>query len=194
MTHNHRPPAARQRCGFSLVEMLLVMTAMGVLAVTGAVMIGMLMSADTRGGESLVYQTTISRLGAQFRRDVHNARDFAIADSDIEGQQSLTLELADGSTVTYLTGDGGLDRRVADAGDVKRSERFRLPEGRGRFEPADEGRIVRFVLDAPRQPMSEIAAGELPEPAIDVVTLEAALQWDWRHADSPQHGPDAGSK
>jgi hypothetical protein len=173
--------------------MMLVITATGVLAVTGAIMIGMLMTADSRGGESLVYQTTIARLGAEFRRDVHAATDFSITDGDSDGQQSLILARADGSTITYLTGDGGLDRRVGDAGNVTRRERFRLPEGRAYFESASVDRMVRFVLEAPRQPMSEIAAGELPAPAIDVITLEAALRWDRRHSDAGQQEPDTGS-
>jgi hypothetical protein len=172
--------------------MLMVITATGVLSVTGAITIGMLMTADTRGGESLVHQTSIARLSAQFRGDVHATTEASIKEFNGAEQRQLILQQIDGSKITYQASDGMIDRQVdgIDDGDETQNERYRLPVGQSHFEFLEGDRIVRLVHEAPRQPMSEVAAGDLPASSTDRVTIEAAMTWDSRHADFIQRNVD----
>ena len=191
MTHNHNRPVGKQRHGWTLIEMLIVISATGVLTVTGAITIGMMMTADGRGAESLVHQTSIARLSAQFRSDLHATTEVSIEDINGAEQQQLVLQQVDGSTITYQAAEGMLERQVDSDTNDGRREGYRLPEGRMHFEFLREDRIVQFVLEARRQPMTEIAAGELPAPATDRITIEAAMEWDLRHSGHDQRNVDA---
>ena len=180
MIHNHKQH--RPRRGWTLIEMLMVITVTGVLAVTGAITIGMLMTADTRGGESLIHQTTVARLSAQFRSDLHATSEASIKEFDGAEQRQLILQQVDDSKIIYQASDGMIERHVErDGDDIPRLEHYRLPQGNAHFEFQNGERIVRFVLESRRQPMSEVAAGELPAPATDRLTIEAAAKWNLRH-------------
>jgi type II secretory pathway pseudopilin PulG len=192
MTSSHNTVRPAHRRGWTLIEMLIVCTTVGILTVTGVVTIGMLMSAENRGAESLVRQTTISRLSAQFRADLHATANASLQDGNAAGQSSLVLEHPDGSMITYEIMEDALERRVAGRGDGGHRERFRLPQTQMHFESAVDGRIMRLVLEPPAPLISETAAGDLPQPATQRIAIDAAIAWNLRHGVPEQTDGDTG--
>lgn len=191
MTHNRDCAARRHRRGWTLIELLIVCSITGVLSVTGVVTIGLLLSAEGRGADALVHQTTVSRLSARFRDDVHAANTATIEDSNGAEQDRLVLQRIDGGTTTYQVADGALERRVDGGARDGSRERYRLPENSIRFESNEDG-IVRLVIVVPRQVLSDSAAGELPPPASLRIAVEAAVAWDRRNSRSAQTTGSAG--
>ena len=184
-SRNSRPQPERR--GWTLIELLVVCSTAAVLSVTGAVTIAMLMTAESRGAESLVQQTVISRLSAQFRADLHASTDATVEDVDGRTQNQLRLEQPDATTITWQIMADAVERRVTKNAADSQRERFRLPEHEMQFETLSDGRIQRLVIAAPGQLISDTTAGDLQPPVMHRIAIEAAVGWDLRHT-TPAHG------
>ncbi len=178
-----RPPRPRgsDRCGYTLIEMMLVITVIGALSVMGAVLIGLLMSAESRSTEGAVVQSTLSRLGRQLRADAHAAvsADVAAA-SDVENAR-LNLKLADGRSIRYVASEGQIVREVDRESERPAREAFLLPEGTSRFVVKPRERLVRLEHLRPYATESETGIAGLQPVPRRLLQIEAALDWDRRH-------------
>ena len=127
---------APRRGGYSLVELLVVISVSSVLASVAVGLIGILMGVD-RGGRRHLHETNaLARLAQQFRADVAAAEDLAS-----DGPHGLHLRLSDGRVVDYAS-EAGLATREERLGEERRArEQFALPdEARLAFEVAAEQR------------------------------------------------------
>jgi prepilin-type N-terminal cleavage/methylation domain-containing protein len=169
------------RCGYTLVEMMIVITAVGMLGVMGAVLIGLLMSATNRGTEAAVVQTTFSRLGWQWRSDVHAAAAANV--ESVEGREGarVVLQPADGPAVTYSGFSGSVLRESGEGADRSRQE-YLLPEGTTRFAVDEAGVLVSLLHERPHELPQDTGAEGLQELPARTLTHEARLNWDARHA------------
>ncbi len=132
-------PATRRR-GFSLVEMVVVISAMAVILGMCVGLIHALLTLDRIGRAHLAEVAARGRLARQFRQDVRAAsRAEPVRDRDGRAA-ALRLDRPDGPPVEYRAGPGRLDRDERPAGDAPvRRETFRLrATGAARFEVRDE--------------------------------------------------------
>jgi prepilin-type N-terminal cleavage/methylation domain-containing protein len=127
---------APRRRGYSLVELLVVISVSSVLASVAVGLIGILMGVD-RGGRRHLHETNaLARLAQQFRADVAAAES---ASSD--GPHELHLRLSGGRVVDYASEAGQATREERLGQESQMHEQFSLPEeARLAFEVAADQR------------------------------------------------------
>lgn len=164
------PRPNTRRPGFTLLEMTVVMVALGVLMLLGAELIVGAIRADGVGAAADTRATLRGELGRSFRRDVAGAEAAPDTLGDAAaGPDHLILQMPGGAAVVYEWRDDKLTRteRGAD-GEARRA--LPLAPGRVRVEFArpKDGLVTLRLVEAPR-------AG--PER---VTELSAALGGDLR--------------
>lgn len=144
--HEGRPtPEPNGRSGWSLIELLMVITVGSILMIGAARILNGLMEAQSRAGARMNQAASRSRFAESFRTDAHQAREIAIKEP-AEGVCSMIL--LDGSTVRYESGSNGVTRQVSRAEEpASRTDLFRVGAP-CRFERLEGGRIVSAVLDS----------------------------------------------
>lgn len=175
------------RRGYTLVELMIVITAVAMLAVMGAVLIGLLMSATNRGTEAAVVQTTFSRLGRQWRSDVHAATSASVESVDARDGARVILQPAEGPAVTYTGLPGSVLRESGEAANRSRQE-YLLPEGTTRFALDEAGSLVSLLHERPHELPQDTGAEGLQELPVRTLTHQARLNWDARHAGTASGG------
>jgi type II secretory pathway component PulJ len=147
--------ARRPRRGYTLVEMLLVISGVAVLFGITVGMIHMLLRLDRGSRERLGEKTTISRLARDVRRDAHAAASAR----PIAGQRGVALEIDERRRVEYIDDGGRLIRRETRGDDTPLREVYRLPS-RGRAAIAlsthDDRRWLTITLE-PRPNLKDVA-------------------------------------
>ena len=134
----------RLRRGWTLVEMLVVVSIMSLLLATVAVMIQTIMRQQRVFGQGVTQQRTLAMLARQIRHDIHAAvrvettpaqqmgdKTKQQADADNAKQtQAIRCSWPDGRSVSYQLHGGRLLRVVSQPGE-KRAKRkpFTLPRG-----------------------------------------------------------------
>ena len=113
----------QRRRGYSLIEMLAVMTMTSAILTLATMSIGLIMRSERTGRDSLVATQTAQRMARQFRNDVHAAQTATVT-SDKQKRSSLTLESFGHPTVTWSHVTVGL-RRTVDSTPV-RIETYRV--------------------------------------------------------------------
>jgi prepilin-type N-terminal cleavage/methylation domain-containing protein len=137
------------RRGFTIVELLVSMTAASVvLALVGGLLTALWRAEGTQH-RHLAGATTLHRLANQLREDVHQAVD--VAPLGAEGNVALgRLRLADGRDVEYRRIGRGIERLEVVSGRTHRSESYALGGVSGaRIEVSDEGPLVSLILKGP---------------------------------------------
>jgi prepilin-type N-terminal cleavage/methylation domain-containing protein len=131
------------RHGFSLVELLVVITAMTAILAASVVLIHFVLQFDHEVRQRTHIVTTIGRLAEQFRRDVHQARGEPFVASD---HRSAELHLAGGTVVKWRSDPlGDLVRLEQAKGVADRENTFTLPKGTAatmEIQPQGTARIV----------------------------------------------------
>jgi hypothetical protein len=173
------------------MEMLLVITAIGALSAMGAVLIGLLMSAESRGTEGAVVQSTFSRLGRQLRADAHAAVSANVVVTGDIVDARLDLHAADGRSIRYVADEGQIVREADRENDHPSRERYLLPEGTSRFVVDPAAQLVRVEHLRPFATESETGVGRVQPVPRRVLQIEAALDWDRRHQTRQGGGADA---
>lgn len=112
------------RNGYSLIEMLAVISVLSVMVALATVTIALLIRSERAGGESVVAAQAAHRLARQFRDDVHAAHDATIS-FKAPGQPALSLETRGRPTVTWSRVPAGL-RRTVNTKPVQ-IETYRVP-------------------------------------------------------------------
>jgi prepilin-type N-terminal cleavage/methylation domain-containing protein len=133
--------------GFTLIEMLVVMT--GVSAVLGlcVVTIQLLMRVSTDAQERRGAAAALGRLAEQFREDVNGCDDAQLGASG-------ELRLGDGprASVRYAARDGRMERVESTGGQATRHETYALGKGASAtFERRDDGPRQFLVLVVSRK-------------------------------------------
>jgi type II secretory pathway component PulJ len=120
-----------RRRGFSLVELLLVISSLTVLLGICVGLIHSLLRLDRIARTNLAESATIGRLARQFRQDVHAAERI---DEPVRNE-SLRLELPARRTIEYASRSGQLTRTLRRSGEDEGREVYHLAaRGTPRFE------------------------------------------------------------
>ncbi len=114
------------RRGFTLLEMTVVLFAMGIAMAMGVALIVTAIKAATVGETTSERFSKLAELSRQFRADVARAEAAPErVDNTVAGPGTLILKMPDGTTVLYLKGEESLDR-VERTGEKELVHRFPL--------------------------------------------------------------------
>lgn len=118
-----RSPAMLKRCGVSLVELLVVMSAATVILTLSTGLIHRLMHAQSKARALADVERTTLRLGNDFRRDVHQALRAMTDKSGLASGGFIRLENVDGSQIEYHAENTTIRRvQLLSGGVVAREE------------------------------------------------------------------------
>ncbi len=115
-----------QRRGFTLVEMLVVVTVFAFLLASVALAIGTLFRAQGELQDELAQASNASRLAAQLRADAHRASTAEVVQEGETTNVRLTLPSA---TINYATHPRRIIRTETQGDTETHREVFRLLEG-----------------------------------------------------------------
>jgi prepilin-type N-terminal cleavage/methylation domain-containing protein len=119
----HRRPMRR---AFGLIEMLVAISIGSVLMGIAISLLIVLLGAEQSGRSHAERSESLQRLADQFRRDVHAAVGEVTAGG--EDPTGCRLTLADGGSVRYAIGAGGISREERKGSTVVRGESYALPK------------------------------------------------------------------
>lgn len=131
------PNPRRPRRGYSLIEMLTVMTVISILMGAGSVTLIKINRYAQNATTRSTATTNITDVGRQFRSDIH-----AATSASLNGESSLTL-VSNGTTVTYHVDEDGLTRSLGE----RTSRTLLVDEYEIAFatDRSDRPRLVRLV-------------------------------------------------
>jgi hypothetical protein len=156
----------RARFGLSLIEVLLIIVALGMVLVMSASLLAGAYKIEAAAGEAFRRQNCWSALADQFRADAGQARDAPDRfDTYSAGPTCLVLHKADGRHVVYYWSDAQLERVEwnCDDDEIRRimplgSERASVEFSRGPAEGLVRLRIVPPPDPGTKDRFLEIAA------------------------------------
>jgi len=135
-----------KRGGFTLVELLVVISVLAIILPMAGGTVFFLLRAQSQSAERLRDAMAITQLSHTFRSDVHAARA-ARMPSDAAG---CVLELDDSHTIVYHAEANGFVSRIVRRGEVvERREQFRIGAAQPTFALSEAGREVAVTI-APR--------------------------------------------
>jgi len=168
----------RRRPGYALIELLVVMTVVGVMLGLCAGTIHLLMKLDRVGRSASDEAADMARLGRDFRADAHASTATEPAGISPDG---LTLALAEGRTVEYQARPGDFLRTVREGEKVRHREQYRRPARSAvRFEVSRDGPAPIVSILIVREP-----GGRDGSPGRDV-RIDSALGLDRRFTRGPR--------
>jgi prepilin-type N-terminal cleavage/methylation domain-containing protein len=137
-----------KRRGFTLVEMLVVLSVLAFVLPLAGGTIFFLLRAQSHSAEGLRDALAMTQISRTFRSDVHAARRARTADAS-----ALTLEFADARTIEYRAApDGAITRMVRRGETVEQRQQFRLGAIAAKFAIADTGREAALTISATQRP------------------------------------------
>lgn len=143
MNRRHVLQSRAGRRGFTLVELLTVISVLTAVMIVGTRLLILLMNLHTAAGIDLAQRETVQRLEGYLRRDLRQATDFTLPTDD-QRPQILTIVLPTAAEVRYhFDGNGAV--REALAANVPQREVFPLPHRRFGFHR--QGGNVHCVID-----------------------------------------------
>jgi prepilin-type N-terminal cleavage/methylation domain-containing protein len=160
------------RSGFTLLEVLIVLSAVAALLGLCAVSIQLLFRLSADSQSRLTAAMAIDRLARQLRADVHGCEAARLATNEKAAAQppDLRLSIEPGHEVTYRPTAESVVRTESQAGKTTRREEYAFGRSRiARFELRDDlpRRWVVLVLSAG----SERKGSDAPRP-VEVIALE----------------------
>ena len=156
------------RRGYSLIEMIVVMTVGATMLGIAVTLLGALMQAERAGRAHIGQNGIFNRLADQFRRDVHAADGLVVVVENDAGESAWRLNLGDGRSVWYVAGRDEIVREERKGRTVLRQESYRLPDDCGVTIAADASaspRIVRLTIaptEASLRPGHEVRIEAVP--------------------------------
>jgi type II secretory pathway component PulJ len=160
------------RRGFSLIEVVVLMTAVAVVLGLCALTIQLLLRLNTDGQARYSASVTMMHLARQFRSDVRAGEAARLGASGGSGpkSESLFLSLGPEHSVAYEPRGESVVRLESQSGNLTRHERYALPRASlARFE-LREVRGRRFVALAVSRAAETKQAG--PPRAWEVIALQ----------------------
>ena len=165
-----------QRRGYSLIEMLVVMTLMAVVMSSITLVLHGLQRAERRLHDDADFDRTLHRLATQFRADAHAARGAGEIADDDDSQSALTLEMPDEKTVTYSIEPGGVRRLVRQGENTMHREWFALAGRSVAWRSTTRGAHDRVVTLIVKPNNDRVAADQ---SAAAIVRIDAAVAPAW---------------
>ena len=147
----------------TLVELLVVITLVGVIISAVAVCLQSMYRADRRTRESVAGSTALARLSLRFRADAHAAADVMFKDQEPGEPPSIVFFHAAGETVEYRFEQPNVHRVVRKYVNDAHRDAFRLAR-RSRIEWRGDDQFVSMVVHY------------LPESDIDEVMREQRIE------------------
>lgn len=142
----------RRRRGFSLLELLVVMSLLGAAMMMITVSLHGLYRAEAGLRGDLDREHALEQFLTRWRWDAHTSTTVQ-SGNDAAGPSGLTLSLADGRTVIYAATSQGMERIVSSNGEILQRETFLLagrPTANWKVEERPEaGSIVTLHLELP---------------------------------------------
>jgi len=129
----------RHRGGFTLVEVVVLLSIVALLMTLGGGLLRRLLAADRQIARSLETARQIDRLSSRLRRDVQLGD---LAEGAIQGLPSrLVLRMAEGETIDYTVAGNRLTREVFTGETRQVRDSYVFPTGTGlvfEFAPAEK--------------------------------------------------------
>lgn len=144
------------RGGYSLVEMLVMMTIVSFVLTSVGIALHSLFRTDRNLRNHIVQDTVLARLSLQLRRDAHRSAAAELVEGD-RGASRLTFSMSDGEIVAYSTESQRIVRVASRGEDVLHREVYALPD---RSQ-------VRWELETQRNP---------PLLALEIVHSTGAIE------------------
>jgi prepilin-type N-terminal cleavage/methylation domain-containing protein len=116
-----------KRRGYSLVEMLVVITIASLVLTTVAVALHSLFRVDRDLRQELVQSMALSRISLALRMDAHEAISTTIEPVGEEPRE-IVFAHAEGRSVSYTLDEARIVRRLQQGGQVKHREVYAFPE------------------------------------------------------------------
>jgi prepilin-type N-terminal cleavage/methylation domain-containing protein len=113
------------RRGYSLIELVVVMTIATVIVGLAAAMLHLLLRTERNGRQQMHRSAALARLADQFRTDVHAAARQPVPDD--ANPSCWTFEMEAGRNVQYRAQAGQIERVETLGGQIERRESYALP-------------------------------------------------------------------
>jgi type II secretory pathway pseudopilin PulG len=176
----------RRRRGFSLVELLVVLSSVTVLLSLTAVLLTRAMRSQAETRHYFESQRHALALNEQFRRDVHAAQSVELDAAALKKNELVRLTLDENGTVAYLREERGLTRVLTQSDGAVSREEYDLGgvvESKVQQENAPERLALSVTASADIMLMPDEPPARIREkPAI--FQAEAVLGNDQRYARS----------
>ncbi|MFG0334802.1 MAG: hypothetical protein ACF8TS_15715 [Maioricimonas sp. JB049] len=137
--------SASPRSGWTLIEMVLVVTVTTVLSAVGISVIMLLMQMEQTATIALARQRATSSLALQLRADGHQSTNVELVTDDHEPTQ-VRLTLPDSRTVTWSASGGTIHRVVAAKDNPAGQDAYHFPDCSARWSLADDARHLSLHL------------------------------------------------
>lgn len=175
-----KKPRLIARHGFTLVELLVVISACSVILTTSVALIHRVMQTHQRTKEFFDVERVAVRLSDQFRRDVHQATE-ALVNVDAMGEEPfLRLKLLNNQAIDYHHTDGRLRRMESREGMVTSREEFAFPDSVDLHiqETGSPRRVVLSLSTAPDRGRETGQRSPYPHHAPVLLQIDARLNRD----------------
>lgn len=164
--------ADRPRAGFTLLELIVVMWALGFLMLVGALLVVAALKTDQSARNTVNRLSQHSQLADRFRADVARAEGAAFPkepEQQRETPSSLVLRMSEKHHVMYLWKDGHIDR--VEEADSKSYQQFSVGN-----DCAD----VEFLWTDLNNPVLTLRLIRTSKEGSSVLDISAALRGDLR--------------
>jgi prepilin-type N-terminal cleavage/methylation domain-containing protein len=178
---NRPQRAERSRSGFTLIEMLIVISVAGVMLGVTVCTIHLLLDAEHEATRSIRFNTSLARLAQAFRGDMHASRQVELPGPET-GKPVVLVATAGQGQIRYEL-NAHLATRIETEGgrEVHRDVFYFPPHTRMRFDHKPDQKLVVLEID-----MAAAGSGTRPVPTAVAVgpkrllAIEAALGRDHR--------------
>ena len=173
---------SRRKCrrkAYSLLEIVIVVSLLGVILSLAATLLGASFRINTRALERADFTRSHARFSQQLRIDAHSAVSAELVDD--EEPPTMRFQMPDGRTISYRASTEGIERSLADAGEVVHEDLFRLPDCQvnwslSKLVAERNSELVTARLEITSKPPTALATDLLP--------VEAAIGLHRRAEDS----------
>jgi len=136
----------KKRSGFTLVELLVVISLLAIILPMAGGTVFFLLRAQSQSADALRDAMAITQLSHVFRTDVHAARSARVAGNS-PADQGVVLDLDGARVIEYRTEPSDFVSRIVRRGEtVERRERFRVGPVRPRFAIAEGGSEIAVTI------------------------------------------------
>lgn len=145
-----------RRCGYTLIEMVVVISMLTTLFGIMGVTFNLLLRMDKAVLQGFVTERTISRLAILFRDDIHQATEGIVVEETELTLQPRSMGRDAGVSVRYVVTDQGVTRLTRDQGAVVARDDFVLPDCEITFVSGEGDEAQRRVLSIRRPAASPL--------------------------------------
>ena len=148
------------RRGYSLIEMIVVMTIATVIVGLSAAILHLLLRTERNGRQQMHRSAALARLADQFRSDVHAAAHQPVPDD--ANPSCWTFELKAGRNVQYRAQAGQIERVETLGGKIERRESYALPP---------DAAVAIATPDDTKPPVATLMVREPPNREIRIAAV-----------------------